>query len=225
MPIPASFAPDSLWDYEGGIKGRLFDHLLEYQVDAYWIDWKNIQVQEVAPPSAHYTGNAGNAVAKGVEFEFTVRPIEHLRVDFSGSFQDAHLTTGATAAQLAIDPTLGRDGDKLADVAPFQYALGLNYTAPIAGDWTGTLATDITYRGKANTYFESNPFNIELNSLYSRQSSRPGFDRPVDGDAVRAQCGRRTRAGLSDQFGSRPARSPDGAATDRRCFVHADLLS
>jgi outer membrane receptor protein involved in Fe transport len=164
VPIPASFAPDSLWDYEGGIKGRLFDRLLEYQVDAYWIDWKNIQVQEVAPPSAHYTGNAGNAVAKGVEFEFTVRPIEHLRVDFSGSFQDAHLTTGATATQLAIDPTLGRDGDKLADVAPFQYALGLNYTAPIAADWTGTLATDITYRGKANTYFESNPFNIELNA-------------------------------------------------------------
>src|SRR6202023_425889 len=108
--------------------------------------------------------NAGNPVAKGVEFEFTVRPIEHLRVDFSGSFQDAHLTTGATAAQLAIDPTLGRAGDKLADVAPFQYALGLNYTAPIAGDWTGTLATDITYRGKANTYFQSNPFNIELNA-------------------------------------------------------------
>ena len=35
---------------------------------------------------SRYTGNAGNAVAKGVEFEFTVRPIEHLRVDFSGSF-------------------------------------------------------------------------------------------------------------------------------------------
>jgi outer membrane receptor protein involved in Fe transport len=164
VPIPPSFAPDTLWDYEGGVKGRLFDHLLEYQVDAYWIDWKNIQVQEVAPPSAHYTGNAGNAVAKGVEFEFTVRPIEHLRVDFSGSFQNAHLKTGATAEQLAIDPTLGRAGDKLADVAPFQYALGLNYTAPLTGDWIGTLAADITYRGKANAYFESNPFNVELNA-------------------------------------------------------------
>jgi iron complex outermembrane recepter protein len=164
VPIPASFAPDSLWDYEVGVKGRLFEHLLEYQVDAYWIDWKNIQVQEVAPPSEHYTGNAGNAVAKGVEFEFTARPIEHLRVNFSGSFQDAHLTTGATAAQLAIDPTLGRAGNQLPDVARFQSALGLSYTVPIAADWTGTLATDITYRDKANVYFSGNPFNFELNA-------------------------------------------------------------
>jgi iron complex outermembrane receptor protein len=164
VPIPPSFAPDSLWDYEVGAKGRLFEHLLEYQVDAYWIDWKNIQVQEVAPPSEHYTGNAGNAVAKGVEYEFSARPIEHLRVNFSGSFQDAHLTTGATAAQLAIDPTLGRAGNQLPDVARFQYALGLNYTAPITADWTGTLASDITYRDKANVYFSGNPFNFELNA-------------------------------------------------------------
>ncbi len=162
-PIPAVFAPDSLWDYEIGVKGRLFEHLLEYQVDGYWIDWKNIQVQEVAPPSLHYTGNAGNAVAKGVEFEFTARPIEHVRVDFSGSYQDAHLTKGATAAQLAIDPTLGRAGDQLPDVARFQFALGLNYTAPISAEWTGTLASDITHRDKANVYFSGNPFNFELN--------------------------------------------------------------
>jgi outer membrane receptor protein involved in Fe transport len=164
VPVPPSFAPDTLWNYEAGVKGRLFDHLLEYQVDAYWIDWKNIQVQEVAPPSAHYTGNAGNAVAKGVEFEFTVRPIEHLRVDLSGSFQDAHLTKGATAEQLALDNSLGRAGDQLPDVSRFQSALGLNYTAPIAGDWTGTLAADVTYRGKANAYFEGNPFNIKLDA-------------------------------------------------------------
>jgi outer membrane receptor protein involved in Fe transport len=162
VPIPPSFAPDSLWDYELGVKGRLFDRLLEYQVDGYWIDWKNIQVQEVAPPSEHYTGNAGDAVAKGIEFEFTARPIEHLRVDLSGSYQDAHLTRGATAAQLALDNTLGRAGDKLPDVAPFQYALGLDYTAPLTGDWTASLAADITYRGKANVYFTSNPFNFQL---------------------------------------------------------------
>jgi iron complex outermembrane receptor protein len=162
-PIPAAFAPDSLWDYEVGVKGRLFEHLLEYQVDGYWIDWKNIQVQEVTPPSLHYTGNAGNAVAKGVEFEFTARPIEHLRINLSGSYQDAHLTKGATAAQLAIDPTLGRAGDQLPDVARFQFALGLNYTVPISAEWTGALASDITYRDKANVYFSGNPFNFELN--------------------------------------------------------------
>ena len=30
---PGSFGPNSLWDYEVGAKGRLFDGRLEYQVD------------------------------------------------------------------------------------------------------------------------------------------------------------------------------------------------
>jgi outer membrane receptor protein involved in Fe transport len=164
-PIPPSFAPDSLWNYEIGIKGRLFDRLLEYQVDGYLIDWKNIQVQEVTQVGAlHYTGNAGNAVSKGIEFELTARPIKHLKVNFSGSFQDAHLTKGATPAQLAVNDTLGVKGDKLPAVAPFQYALGLDYTAPLGSGWTGTLAADINYRGKANAYFAASPFNIKLDA-------------------------------------------------------------
>jgi hypothetical protein len=38
----------------------------------------------------------------------------------------------------------------------------LDYTAPLTGDWTASLAADITYRGKANVYFTSNPFNFQL---------------------------------------------------------------
>ncbi len=45
-PIPAAYAPDTLINFEVGTKGRLFDGLLDYQVDAYFIRWDNIQVQE-----------------------------------------------------------------------------------------------------------------------------------------------------------------------------------
>ncbi|MGH7023315.1 MAG: TonB-dependent receptor, partial [Caulobacteraceae bacterium] len=66
-PVPPSFAPDSLWDYEIGAKGQLFGHRLQYQVDAYAIFWYNIQVNEETPGATfNYTGNAGNAVAKGI---------------------------------------------------------------------------------------------------------------------------------------------------------------
>jgi outer membrane receptor protein involved in Fe transport len=161
--IPPSFGPDSLWNYEVGAKGRLFGRALEYQVDAFWIDWTDIQVQEVTKIAAlHYIGNAGNAVSKGIEFEFTARPIEHLTANFAGSLQDAYLTKGATPEELAANPTRGVTGDKLPDVPRFQYALGLDYTAPLAGDWTGTLAADINYQGKRNAYFAANPFNIKL---------------------------------------------------------------
>lgn len=178
-PVPPSFGPDTLWNYEAGIKGRLFGRALEYQINAFLIDWKDIQVQQVTKTAAgHYIGNAGNARVKGLEFELTARPIEYLRLNFAGSLQDAKLTEGATDFQKANDPTLGLTGDRLPDVAPFQFALGLDYTAPIFGDWQGTFATDLAYQGKRHAYFESNPFDITLRA-YSLVNLRLGISNDV----------------------------------------------
>lgn len=163
-PIPPSFGPDNLWNYEVGIKGKLFGGGLEYQADAFYIDWKDIQVQQATPEALPYLGNAGNAIIKGFEFELVARPTDTLTVNFAGSVQDAYLKEGATPDQLAINPSLGISGDKLPDVAPFQFAVGLDYTTPLPGasDWSGTVAADITYQGKRNAYFQNSPFNIEL---------------------------------------------------------------
>lgn len=163
-PIPLSFGPDNLWNYEVGIKGKLFGGGLEYQADAFYIDWKDIQVQQATSQALPYLGNAGNARIKGFEFELVARPTDSLTVNFAGSIQDAYLKEGATPDQLAINPTLGVSGDKLPDVAPFQFAVGLNYTTPLSAtsDWSATLAADINYQGKRNAYFQNSPFNIEL---------------------------------------------------------------
>jgi len=163
--IPSSYRPDSLWNYEAGAKGRLLDGKLDYQVDGFVIFWYGIQVQETTPDGTfNYTGNAGNAVVKGLEFELTAHPIEHLTVNFSGSVTDAYLTEGATAAMRLANPTLGATGDQLPNVAPTQFSVGVNYTTPLpmAVDWKGTLAADITYRGEENAYFVSNPFDVPL---------------------------------------------------------------
>ncbi len=107
-PIPLAYAPDSLTNYELGAKGRLFDGLFDYQADVYFIRWSNIQVQETTPDAAFvYQGNAGEAKVKGVEFEFTAHPIQYLTASFAGSYQDAYLSQGASAAQYALNPTLG----------------------------------------------------------------------------------------------------------------------
>ena len=164
-PIPDSFAPDSLWNYEAGAKGRLFDGKLDYQVDAYQIRWYNMQAQETTADGAfNFTGNAGNAKINGVEFEFSGRLWDHLSGSVAGSYQDAYLVRGVSPAVYAANPTLGRTGEKIPNVAPFQFNLGLNYTAPLASDWNYTVAGDLSYRGSENAYFVSNPYNIKLNS-------------------------------------------------------------
>ena len=55
---PPSYAPDSLWNYEIGAKGRAFDGRLTYNTALYYIDWSNIQVA-LQNELGNYTGNAG----------------------------------------------------------------------------------------------------------------------------------------------------------------------
>ncbi|MGC1304627.1 MAG: TonB-dependent receptor [Caulobacteraceae bacterium] len=166
-PIPASYAPDSLWNFEAGLKGKLFDGMLQYSVDGYGILWNNIQQPETTADGAFtFTGNAGNAQITGFEYEFDARPIQYVTVSFTGSYQDAVLTKGATAAEVAANPTLGVTGDKIANVPPFQANLSLDYTRPINDRMTWTLAGDITYRDSMNsqTNLTDNGFNVPLSA-------------------------------------------------------------
>jgi iron complex outermembrane recepter protein len=162
-PIPVGFGPDTLMNFELGLKGRLFGGLFDYQADAYFIRWDNIQVTETTPDGSFpYQGNAGQAHVKGFEYELTARPIQFLTVTFSGSFQDAKLSD-VDPKQLENNATLGAVGDPIPNVPRFQFAYGMNYTRPIYGDWEGMLATDITYRDAINAYFARNTmFNMKL---------------------------------------------------------------
>lgn len=163
-PIPSAYAPDSLTNFEVGTKGRLFDGLLDYQLDAYFIRWDNIQVQETTADAAFvYLGNAGRAHVKGLEFEFTAHPLEYLTAEFAGSYQHAFLVKGASDQQYSLNNTLGRTGDDIPNVPKYQFNFGVNYTRPITGDWEGMAAVDVTYRDSVDAYFASNKtFNLVL---------------------------------------------------------------
>jgi outer membrane receptor protein involved in Fe transport len=189
-PIPASYAPDSLTNFEVGAKGRLLNGLFDYQADVYFIRWNNIQVQETTPDGAFvYQGNAGEAKVKGLELELTAHPMQYLTANLAGSWQEAALSFGADQQIVVpgspgvapvtaydINPTLGRTGDAIPNVPRFQADFGLNYTRPIVGDWVGMAAADANFRGKENSYFASNAFNIPL-SEYTLVNFRLGVIR------------------------------------------------
>ncbi len=166
-PIPGAYSPDSLWNFEAGLKGKLFDGRLQYSVDGYGILWNNIQQPETTADGAFtFTGNAGNAQVTGFEFEFDAKPLDYLTASFTGSYQDAVLTKGSTPAQVAANPTLGVTGDHIAYVPPFQANISLDYTRPITDSLDWTLAGDITYRDDTNsaTNLADDPFNVHLNA-------------------------------------------------------------
>jgi outer membrane receptor protein involved in Fe transport len=171
-----------LWNYEIGAKGRLFGRALEYQVNAFWIDWKDIQVQQVTQTAAlHYIGNAGNAVSKGVEFELTARPIEYLRINFAGSLAGRPSEEGRDACPNRQGPDAGtgrRQAARRSEVPVLARPRLHGPSGDGGSDWTYTLASDITHQGKRHAYFEGNPFDITLDS-YTLVNVRAGVSNDV----------------------------------------------
>ncbi len=220
-PIPSAYSPDSLTNFEVGAKGRLFDGMFDYQADVYFIKWDNIQVQETTADGAFvYQGNAGTAHSKGVEFEFTAHPIQYLSMSFAGSYQDTYLTQGATAAQYALNPTLGRTGDAIPNVPKFQLNLGLNYTAPLTGSWQGVVAADVTYRDAENAYFASNAqYNIDL-APYTLLNLRFGV---IDGPWTANLFARNLTDKRAEVSAINSSQDPDGLLTVRPRTIGVNL--
>jgi outer membrane receptor protein involved in Fe transport len=145
-----------------GVKGRLFQNRLSYDLAAYWIDWKDIQVSEVDATGAFpFTSNAGAARVRGLEGEVTFLPVEHLTLNLSGSYQDATLTENQPP--IPGNPNIGHSGDRIPNVPKLQGDLTIEYNHSLGGDLDGTLAADIGYRGATNTQLNTaSPFNVPL---------------------------------------------------------------
>jgi iron complex outermembrane receptor protein len=139
--IPGSSRPDSLWNYELGEKSTFLDGRLLVNAAVYFIDWSNIQLNELTVPSGlNFIGNAGEAHIGGAELEVRVKPVEPLEMGLSLSLNDAHL--------IRVSPTTAATkGDQLPGSAPETVVLFTEYTHPLPGDvslfgrvdarWTG----------------------------------------------------------------------------------------
>jgi outer membrane receptor protein involved in Fe transport len=93
-PVPRTFNPDSLTDYELGAKSDLPDENLSFDADVYYIQWSDIQLLEEVSGYG-INGNGGTADSKGAEANVTWKPIDRLTLNVNGAFTDAYLTANA----------------------------------------------------------------------------------------------------------------------------------
>jgi outer membrane receptor protein involved in Fe transport len=93
LVIPAGASSDDLTNYEIGLKGRWLEGRLTANLAAYYIDWKNIQVQANRPSdSVQFATNVGRAASQGLEAEITVTPVRGLVLGLNGSLNQAEVT-------------------------------------------------------------------------------------------------------------------------------------
>jgi iron complex outermembrane receptor protein len=133
--VPQSYTADFIWSYEIGAKNKLFDGRMEIDSSAFHINWSNIQ--QLAQPACgiSYTFNAGSAVSNGFDLAVQALPIDHLKLDLSVGYADAHFTTNVYDSHGNV---LVESGDKIGYlpfvISPWNVNIAGTYEIPLVRD-------------------------------------------------------------------------------------------
>jgi iron complex outermembrane recepter protein len=166
--VPATYQSDSLISYELGLKGDLAAGALAYTADVYRIDWKDMQVQELANGFAFY-GNGGKAHSQGLELSFGYRPVANLRMSLNGSFDDAKLDE-------AIPGIAGTgSGDEVPYAPKIALSGTIDYTHALTATTTGFGGLTVTDVGARRAYFSGQTVGLGAAPFVSSTGTLPSY--------------------------------------------------
>jgi outer membrane receptor protein involved in Fe transport len=147
--VPTQYSADTTTNYEVGFKGSMFDRRLTLDVSAFWIDWKDIQIQ-LRDPATNliFFQNAGKARSKGVEATATAKPWNGMSVNATLGYTDARLRDGLPNA-----PGSPAAGDRLPFSAKWTGSVSADQYFPLSPSWRGFVGASYNYIGaRANGF-------------------------------------------------------------------------
>lgn len=118
---------ETAWNYEVGAKSRLFGGRASFNLSAFYLDIRNLQLNITAGScSSRLVLNAPKARSQGLEAEFTATPNENLDFSVSASLNDSELRSSLT------DPLGGiisgiEEGNRLPSVPELKIAGAATY--------------------------------------------------------------------------------------------------
>lgn len=165
LVIPAGATSDKLTNYEVGLKGRWLGGNLTANLAAYYISWRDIQVQaNRLSDQVQFATNIGGAESYGFEFELVARPLRGLSLSFNGSFNEAKVTD-LTASEAAISGAV----------------LGTRLASPHF-QGSGTVRYDFAVSARANAFASVNVSHAgSFPNQFPRVPGRPNLVSPTYG--------------------------------------------
>ncbi len=145
------FAPETLKNYEIGLKSDLFDRMMRLNLSAFYMSYDDIQLNLLSCPDLSpdlprpcpITRNLGSADVRGVEVESTIWPVDGLQIDGSLSYLDFQFRDSSEASLASV-------GIALDDTTPFnpkwKWSLGVQYEVPLGTAGTLTPRFDLSYQ-------------------------------------------------------------------------------
>lgn len=175
--IREGYDPDTTLNYEIGIKGVLSEGKVRFNLAAYKIIWSNIQTDFLRVSDRRaYIDNTGEAVAQGVELEFSARPARGLDLGLSATFQDSKITSidATSSIQTGVrvgDRLPGSVKTKLSGFA--QYTHELNDGKQLFG------RIDAQYVGGSPNRFPLMPLMGTPNPFFARNEAYESIDLQI----------------------------------------------
>jgi outer membrane receptor protein involved in Fe transport len=141
------FHPDTVDNYELGLKGRLFG-TLEFSAAGYYIDWHDPQVNVSTPVGAFPAAvNGKGAESHGVDFEARYRLNSEITLSATYGWNRAKLTSPIEVGGV----TYGAAGTILPGTPEHNVSLSADYQRPISGPLSFDAHADVTWRSNMNT--------------------------------------------------------------------------
>ena len=165
--LPESFKSSSTTNYEVGIKGNLAGGQITYDLDAFDVEWQQIQlIAEVN--NLFGATNGGTARSRGLEGGFNYTPMTGLTFGLSGAYTDARLTqpTPASFGGLA--------GDRLPLSPYLSTTLSANYEWSLSSEWKAFAGGEWHYEGDRMSEYEFGAPRQDL-PAYSMVNLRAGL--------------------------------------------------
>ncbi len=146
--VPRTFQSDSIVNYEVGIKGDVADHAVSYDLTAFYIDWKDIQLLANVQNFGVNT-NGGTAVSKGFEGDVAWTVTPEFTLSANGAITDAYLTEDTPAL------TGGKNGDRLPYSSPVAGSANANYRHALSDDTHVFAGASVRFTGRRRSDFNA----------------------------------------------------------------------
>jgi iron complex outermembrane recepter protein len=173
---PSQFKPDTLNNYEVGLKSTWLGGRIVWNSALYYMRWSDYQigVSVIGPPFG-FNANVGDVRIYGLESGIQARPFAGLQLSFTGNYNDSKLVSNDyQSADFVVTP-----GERLPEAPYFNFNAVSRYERPIAGSLAAFVQVDVGHKG--DMWNNLNQADHVLQPAYTIGNLRFGLERPDAG--------------------------------------------
>jgi iron complex outermembrane recepter protein len=142
LGLPDSYKSDKTNNSEIGVKGSAFDHMLSFDADVFYIDWRDIQLTVEDPTTGiFYFDNGGKARSTGLEGSLRAQPFPTTTIAATAAYTDAILKSDLPPGSYGVS------GERLPYSAKISGSVSIDQDVRLNARWIGFLGATGAYTG------------------------------------------------------------------------------